>query len=286
MTATHETSAPPRRAVPWRERAMLLAHHGLFVAVLVFFYVPILTLMVISFSSGRLTQFPPPGLTLHWYQAIFTEPRALQSIVSSLAVAATSSMVATGLATLFAAALNRHRAGWVGPVRALGNLPLVMAPLVIGISMLIFYNTVSLRLGFLSVTLTHIVRAFPFAATIMATAFLSVRPNHVEAALDLGATRWSAFRRVILPAIAPGLVASLLVTFAVSFDEISATVFVIGGGMVTVQTYILEQLQFVVTPEMNALTTIILVLTVALAFVAHRFRARQETAAGGDGGEA
>ena len=91
------------------------------------------------------------------------------------------------------------------------------------------------------------------------------KPSLLEAAFDLGASRWSAFRRVIVPASLPGLVASLLVSFTVSFDEISATVFIIGGGMTTVQTFIMEQIEFVITLEMNALTTVILFTMLLMA---------------------
>ena len=244
----------------------------LFLAVTIFFYLPLVVLVLISFSSGRVTEFPPPGFTLKWYRALFADPRALASVLSSLAIGVAASLVSTTLATAFAYGLHQRRAVWAKALRSVGNLPLVMAPLIIGVSLLIFFNLVGLRLGYLSVAIAHVVRGFPFAAVIMTTAFLAVRPNLVEAALDLGASRASAFRRVVVPAILPGLVASVLVTLTVSFDELSATVFVIGGGVTTVQTFILEQIDFVVTPEMNALTTIILVATAILALAADRLR--------------
>lgn len=244
----------------------------LFGSVVLFLYLPMAALVLVSFSSGRVTEFPPPGFTTQWYVRMLADPRALQSVVTSLVLGVASAVLATSLATCFAFALHRRRARWVPVLRSLGSLPLVMAPLVIGVSLLIFVNLIGLRLGYISVMIAHMVRGFPFAAVIMTTAFLAVRPSLVEAALDLGASRVSAFRRVVLPAILPGLVASLLIVFTVSFDEISATVFVVGGGVSTVQTFILEQIEFVVTPEMNALTTAILITTAFLAWFANRLR--------------
>jgi spermidine/putrescine transport system permease protein len=255
-------------------RMAYVAQWVLFGSVVVFLYLPMFALVLVSFSSGRVTEFPPPGFTTQWYARMLADPRALQSVVTSLGIGVTSAVLAATFATCFAFALHRRRARWVPVLRSLGNLPIVMAPLVIGVSLLIFVNLVGLRLGYLSVTIAHTLRSFPFAAVIMATAFLAVRPSLVEAAPDLGASRLSAFRRVVLPAILPGLVASLLIAFAVSFDEISATVFVVGGGVSTVQTFILEQIEFVVTPEMNALTTGILITTAFLAWLANYLRER------------
>ncbi|MGS1096346.1 ABC transporter permease (plasmid) [Aquamicrobium terrae] len=247
-----------------------------FFAVLIFFYLPLATLVLVSFSSGRVTEFPPPGYTLQWYTGMLANPRALSSVLTSLGVGVTAALVSTSLATAFAFGLHQRRAAWVTVLRSFGNLPLVMAPMIIGVSLLIFFNLIGMRLGYLSVTIAHVVRGFPFAAIIMATAFLSVRPSLLEAALDLGASRISAFRRVVVPAIMPGLVASLLVTFSVSFDEINSTIFVIGGGVSTVQTFILEQIEFVVTPEMNALTTVIIVATLLVALATDRLRSRED----------
>lgn len=246
----------------------------LFACVLIFFYAPILGLVLVSFSSGRVTEFPPPGYTLQWYTGLLHNPRALQSLFTSLGIGVISAFIATVLATCFAFALHGQRGTWIAGVRAVANLPLVTAPLIIGISLLIFLNIIGIKLGYLSVAIAHIVRAFPFAAIIMSTSFLAVKPSLLEAAFDLGASRWSAFRRVIVPAILPGLVASLLVSFTVSFDEISATVFVIGGGVTTVQTFIMEQIEFVITPEMNALTTVILFAMLLMAWGAERVRAK------------
>ncbi len=192
----------------------------LFVAVTIFFYLPLAVLVLTSFSSGRVTEFPPPGLTLKWYKAMLDDPRALASVLSSLGIGVAASLVSTALAPSFAYGLHQRRAIWASTLRSVGNLPLVMAPLIIGVSLLIFFNLMGMRLGYMSVVIAHVVRGFPFAAVIMTTAFLSVRPSLVEAALDLGASRLSAFRRVVIPAIMPGLVASLLVTLTVSFDEI------------------------------------------------------------------
>ena len=140
-------------------------------------------------------------------------------------------------------------------------LPMIISPVIIGIGLVIFYHMIHLPLGRISVIIAHIIRSFPFVALILITSMAGVKKSLVEAALDLGASKFSAFKKIVLPLIAPAIIASLLIAFTISFDDISTTYFVIGGGSVTVQTYIMEQIQFVVTPEMNALTASILLFS-------------------------
>ncbi len=245
------------------------------ISVLAFLYLPIMILIVTSFSTGRVTEWPPPGYTLKWYLSFIQNPRALDSIRTSLLIASITSICTTCLGTLVSYGLTQFLVKRKEAINSLIYLPMIVSPLIIGISLLMFFHLVGLPLGYLSVIVAHMVRAVPFASLIMLTSFLGVRRSLTEAALDLGATKLSAFRRVILPTVLPGLMASALISFTISFDDISSTYFVIGGGLTTVQTFIFEQIEFVMTPEMNALTSAILVLSAILVTVAALLQRRQ-----------
>lgn len=196
-----------------------------------------------------------------WYLSFIQNPRALDAVYTSLVIAGIASFFTTAFGILVAYGITQFEVKRKEAIIGLTYLPMIVSPLIIGISLLLFFHLIHLPLGYVSVIITHVVRAFPFVTLIMFTSFLGVRRSLIEAALDLGASKFSAFRRVIFPTILPGIIASSLMAFTISFDEISSTYFVIGGGLATIQTYIFEQIEFVITPEMNALTSSILMLS-------------------------
>ena len=242
--------------------------------VLAFFYLSIVILILISFSTGRATQWPPPGWTIDWYILLFQNPRALESIYVSLIFAVTTGILTTILGTLTAYALTNFRLKWGSAIQLFSYFPMVISGLIIGIALLLYFHLIGLSLGYLSVIVAHTVRAFPFAVLIMITSFLGIKKSLIEASLDLGANKLSTFRRIILPLIAPGVVASLLISFTVSFDEIIATYFVIGGGLVTVPIYIINQIEFGISPELNALSTLVLFVSSLIVIISIWLRGR------------
>jgi spermidine/putrescine transport system permease protein len=255
---------------------------GLWTAlVYLFLYVPIAVLVVTSFSTGRVTQWPPPGYTLEWYGAFLGNPRALHSIYTSLGIALVTMACSTALATLVGYGLTHFEIRRRAVIDSLVQLPLIVSPLIIGIALVLYFHLIRLPLGYPSVIVAHVVRTLPFTTLIMLTSFLGVRRSLIEAAMDLGAGRASTFRRVIFPAVLPGVVASALLAFTISFDEISSTYFVVGGGLTTVQMYILEQIEFVITPEMNALTSAILFFSSTLITIAWWIQLRLRRREGG-----
>jgi spermidine/putrescine transport system permease protein len=241
-----------------------------------FLWLPILILTITSFSTGRVTEWPPPGYTFKWYTALLGNTQALHAIQTSIIIAGVTALCATALGTCIAYGLTQFDIKRKQLISNLIYLPMIISPLVIGISLILFYHAIGLPLGYVSVIVGHIIRAIPFASLIMVTSFLGVRRSLVEAALDLGATPLSTFRRVIVPRIMPAVVAGLLISFTISFDDISTTYFTIGGGKVTVQTYIMEQIQFVITPEVNALTAFILAVSFVLVTAISILQRRQE----------
>lgn len=235
---------------------------GSFSVVVIFFlWLPILILFLISFSSGRVTEWPPPGFTLKWYLEMVKNSRVFTAIETSFVIASATSMITTVFGLMIAYSITQLTIRFRQQLYSLIYLPMIISPVIIGIGLVIFYHMIHLPLGRISVIIAHTIRAFPFVALILITSMAGVKKSLIEAALDLGASKFSAFKRIVMPIIAPGIIASLLISFTISFDDISTTYFVIGGGSVTVQTYIMEQIQFVVTPEMNALTASILIFS-------------------------
>jgi spermidine/putrescine transport system permease protein len=232
-----------------------------FILVITFLWLPIFILILISFSSGRVTEWPPPSFTTSWYIELVKNKRVFTAIETSFLIATATSIFTCILGLCTAYSLTQMRLKYRQFIYSIIYLPMVISPVIIGISLIIFYHLIHLPLGRVSVIIAHMIRAFPFVALILITSMSGVKKSLIEAALDLGATEFSAFRKIVMPIIAPGVIASLLISFTISFDDISTTYFVIGGGHVTVQTYIMEQIQFVVTPEMNALTSSILIFS-------------------------
>ena len=243
-------------------------------SVLAFFYLSIVIMILISFSTGRATQWPPPGWTVDWYISVLQNPRAREALYTSLVFAVTTGILTTILGTLTAYALTNFRLKWGGAIQLLAYFPMVISSLIIGIALLLYFHLIGLSLGYLSVIVAHTVQAFPFAVLIMITSFFGVKKSLIEASLDLGATKLSTFRRVIFPLIAPGVVVSLLISFTVSFDEIIATYFVIGGGLVTVPVYIINQIEFGISPELGALTTLVLIMSSLIVAISIWLRGR------------
>ena len=144
------------------------------VSVLAFFYLSIVIMILISFSTGRATQWPPPGWTIDWYISVLQNPRAREALYTSLIFAVTTGILTTILGTLTAYALTNFRLKWGSAIQLLAYFPMVISSLIIGIALLLYFHLIGLSLGYLSVIVAHTVQAFPFAVLIMITSFLGV----------------------------------------------------------------------------------------------------------------
>jgi spermidine/putrescine transport system permease protein len=258
---------------PWPRR--LLVSHG--VLVYLFLYLPIAVLVVFSFNAARQTAVWT-GFTLDWYRRLLRDGVLLGAVRNSLEVAAVTTVVATVLGTLAAFALGTLGTQGTSPggfrgqraTQALLMLPVVIPEIVLGAALVTFFGVSHLRLSLATVIIAHVVFSISYVAIVVRARLAGLDPALEEAARDLGAGAFDTFRRVTLPLLLPGVVASALLVFTLSIDDYVITSFVAGVGATTLPLHIYSMLKVGVTPEVNAVSTLLLAVTVVLIVAAQR----------------
>jgi spermidine/putrescine transport system substrate-binding protein/spermidine/putrescine transport system permease protein len=246
--------------------------------VYVFLYAPILVLVVFSFNKGRLTA-QWEGFTLAWYVKLFGNPQILSSLRNSLIVAAVATAVCTVVGTAAALAVFRHRFRRQAALDALVTIPIVVPEIVLASSLVLLFAALGLRLGFLTIILAHVAFSVSYAVVVVKARFAGFDRSLEEAAMDLGAGPSATFFRVTLPGIAPGVLAAALLVFSLSIDDYVITSFVAGVGTTTLPIQIYSMVRSGITPEINAVSTLLLVATSLLLLASHRLE-RGRSAAG------
>jgi spermidine/putrescine transport system permease protein len=242
---------------------------GLFAAgAYLFLYAPILVLVAFSFNRGRLTA-AWEGFTLGWYARLLDNVQVLTSLRNSLLVAFAATILCTVIGTAAALALHRHRFRRQGAVEALVTLPIVVPEIVLASSLVLLFAAAGLGLGFTSVILAHVSFAVSYAVVVVRARLAGFDKSLEEAAMDLGAGPWRTFFLVTLPSIAPGVLAAALLVFALSIDDYVITSFVAGVGSTTLPVQIYSMVRSGITPEINAVSTLILVATSLLLMAAY-----------------
>lgn len=247
-------------------RRWLALHTAL---VYLFLYAPIAVLVVFSFNAGRQTAVWD-GFTFDWYAKLLGNEALLRSVRNSLLVAGITTAIATVLGTLAALALGRYDFRGKRGTQALLFLPVIIPEVVLGAALLTFFGVVEIRLSLWTVVIAHVVFSVSYVAIVVRARLSGLDPSLEEAARDLGAGPFETFRRVTLPLIFPGIVASALLVFTLSIDDYVVTSFVAGVGSTTLPLHIYSMLKVGVTPEVNAVSTLLLAVTMALIVLAHR----------------
>lgn len=241
-----------------------------------FLYLPIVLLIIFSFNASRLVTVWA-GFSTHWYVSLLSNEALLDAAWVTARVAFISASVATVLGTLAAISLTRHtrfrgRLLFSGMVFA----PLVMPDVIIGLSMLLLFVAMNLDRGFLTVTIAHITFSMCFVAVVVQSRLISFDRSLEEAALDLGATPARAFFQVTLPVIMPAVVSGWMLAFTLSLDDLVIASFTSGPGATTLPMKIYSQVRLGVTPEINAVCTILIAIVttgVVAASIANKRRA-------------
>jgi spermidine/putrescine transport system permease protein len=259
-------------SAPWPRR-LLAAHSAL---VYLFLYLPIAVLVAFSFNAARQTAVWD-GFTLDWYRRLLADGPLLASVRNSLAVAGATTAVATVLGTLAALALGRHEIRGRWATEGLLMLPVVVPEIVLGAALVAFFGVARMRLSLSTVMIAHVVFSVSYVAIVVRARLAGLDPALEEAARDLGAGPFETFRRVTLPLLAPGIVASALLVFTLSIDDYVVTSFVAGVGATTLPLHIYSMLKVGVTPEINAVSTLLLAVTVALVATAQRLLQERST---------
>jgi spermidine/putrescine transport system permease protein len=237
-------------------------------AVYGFLYIPLAVVVIFSFNDSMLNA-EWVGFTLDWYRKLLGDGEMLRAAANSLLIALLSSSIATALGAMAGIAMHRWRFRWL---TFLVLTPVAMPEILLGVSLLLFFRQVlDLTLGFLSILVAHITFSIGFVAVIVRARLAGMDESIFEAARDLGATPWATFRRVTLPLILPALVAGYLMSFTLSIDDFVITFFVAGVGVTTLPLQIYSMIKVAVTPEVNAVSTLLMALTLTLILTANRF---------------
>jgi spermidine/putrescine transport system permease protein len=237
-------------------------------AVYAFLYVPLAVVVLFSFNDSMLNA-QWVGFTFRWYEKLAGNGEMLRAAANSVLIALISSAISTVLGAMAGIAMHRYRFRWL-PLLVL--TPVAMPEILLGVSLLLFFRQVlDLTLGFISILIAHITFSIGFVAVIVRARLAGMDESIFEAARDLGATPWAAFRRITLPLILPALVAGFLMSFTLSIDDFVITFFVAGVGVTTLPLQIYSMIKVAVTPEVNAVSTLLMALTLTLIFLASRF---------------
>jgi spermidine/putrescine transport system permease protein len=247
------------RSSPWLWAAAIAAY--------AFLYVPLAVVVLFSFNDSKLSA-EWVGFTLEWYRRLFADDAMLAAAFNSLLIAVVAACAATVLGTMAGIAMHRYR------LRGLGFLvltPVAMPEILLGVSLLVFFvQVLDVTLGLFSVIVAHVTFCIGFVAIIVRARLAGMDESIFEAARDLGATPWQTFRLVTLPLIMPGVVAGLLMSFTLSLDDFVITFFTAGVGVSTLPLQIFTMIKVAVTPEVNAVSTLLMLVTLTMIVVASR----------------
>ncbi|MDD2814749.1 MAG: spermidine/putrescine ABC transporter permease PotC [Thiotrichaceae bacterium] len=232
-----------------------------------FLYFPILILIIYSFNDSKYS-FAWKGFTLNWYHQLFDNQELLEVALNSLMVAVVSASVATLIGTLTAVALYRYH--FFGKKVLYGLIYiLIMSPeIVMGISLLILFIALSMPLGFWTLLLSHITFCIPFVVITVFGRLSGFNKAIIEAAKDLGASEFATFRLVVLPMLMPAVIAGWLLSFTLSMDDVIISFFVTGPNFQLLPLKIYSMVKLGVKPEINALSTIMFIITLIIVIIA------------------
>jgi ABC-type spermidine/putrescine transport system permease subunit II len=238
------------------------------VVIYIFLFAPILTLVLFSFNANRYGTFPFTGWTMHWYGQVFHDYQIKDALFTTLRISAEVTAIATFVGTAAAFPLVRSRLPFRSGIRIGMTLPIMIPGLLIGVSLLVLLTDVfHLQLSEQTAVIGQSVYTTPFVVLLVAARLQGFDPALERAASDLGANTYRRLRYVVLPLIMPAIFAGALFAFTLSLDEFIITLFLIGANN-TLPIYIYTQVKFGITPEVNALATLLLGASLVLIAVA------------------
>lgn len=232
-----------------------------------FLYVPILALVGMSFNSSR-SPFEWNGFSTRWYGELFRDTEVIKGLTNTLIVAFSSTILATILGTTLAVGLHQYSKSSF--LDAFTLAPAIMPDIVLGIGLLALYALLSMTLGLYSVVIAHVVFSMAFVAAVVRARLVHTDPSLREASMDLGASRMTTFTKITLPALTPAIIAGALLAFTLSLDEFVIAFFTNGPTTPTLPIIIYSMVRFGVTPEINALATILMLVSFTVVIGAQR----------------
>jgi len=238
--------------------------------VMLFFYLPLIILIIFSFNKSRTMTWG--GFSLHWYKELFFNSRTLwNSFLNSLTVALFSATVSTVVGTLGAIGIYWYNFRMKKLLQVAGFLPLILPEIIIGVSLLIFFAGIKLKLSLFTIFLAHTTFNIPFVLLMVMARLEEFDFSIIEAAHDLGAGEIDTLLRVIIPLAFPGIFSGFLMAVTLSLEDFVITFFVAGPGSSTLPLHVYSMIRFGVSPVINALSVVIIAATVMLAFSTRNF---------------
>lgn len=231
--------------------------------VFLFLYVPIFMVILFSFNTSKMN-IVWEGFTLKWYGSFFQNRTLMESLWISLIIAVLSTAISTVVGTLGAIGLNKYNFRGKNLIDQLLYIPVVIPEVVLGVALLCIFSTLKMNLGIGTITLSHATFCIPFVVISVRARLAGFDKFLEEAAMDLGANRIITFFKVTLPLIMPGVASGALLSFSLSLDDVIISFFVTGPGSTTLPLKILSMVKTGVTPEVNALSTIIMFVVVII----------------------
>lgn len=250
-------------------------------AYLLFLYSPIILLPIFAFNDSRVVAFPLTGFTLNWFVEMAADVNLRNAAKNSLIIALSVATLSTVLGIFAARASVRYAFPGKAPLMGMIMLPLVLPEMIVAMALLVVLLSLKIPLSLLTVIVGQTLICTPFAVAILTSAFQSLDRSLEEAAMDLGETPLSTFRLIVLPLVMPGILASFLICFTISFDEFIIANF-LGSGQPILSVYIFGQFRFPAkVPSMLALGTVLVAFSIILLGVAEYFRRRGIAKTGG-----
>jgi spermidine/putrescine transport system permease protein len=250
----------------------------------IFLYAPIIVMSIFSFNASRQMQVWM-GFTLDWYARMIADERVRVAAQNSLVIALVSTIVSTVIGTLTALALERTRFRVKRMYEAAMYLPIIVPEIVMAIALLVFFNLaftwldqffgLKLKFGLGTITIAHIAFSFPFVAVVVRARLADFDRTLEQAAQDLGANEWQTFRHITLPLLMPGIIAGALLAFTLSIDDFVITFFTAGVGSTTLPLEIYGRVRRGITPDVNALSTVMLLSSIVLVLGSLLFQRRR-----------
>ncbi|HEX2486809.1 MAG TPA: ABC transporter permease, partial [Myxococcota bacterium] len=241
--------------------------------VFAFFYLPIAILILFSFNESRLN-IVWTGFTLEWYGSLFGDRTLVRTLQNSLIVAAATTLLSVVLGTAGGWLLYRYRYRASTVLETLVFLPMIVPEVILGVSLLILFVTVGLKLGYSTIVISHVTFCFPFVMAAVQARLAGLDPSLEEAALDLGATPVQAFSKVLIPYLMPAIVSGALMAFTLSLDELIVTWFTASAGTRTLPLEIFGRVKKGLDPSLNAISTVFILFTVLAVLVTEALRRR------------
>lgn len=248
-----------------------------------FFYTPILVLIIFSFNAGK-TASVWEGVSLRWYTELFNDPAIASAFTNTLIVAFTSTIASTIIGTMLSLAMERHRFPFKLPLDAVLYMPIIIPEITIALATLLFFVIVfnmvknlfgiTWGLGLPTIIIAHIAFTISFVTTIVRARLVDMDATIEQAAQDLYANDWQTFRRVTMPLLMPAIISGTLMGFTLSVDDFLITFFVSGQGSTTLPVLVYSKVKFGVTPDLNALATLLLLFSIGLVFLAQFLQRR------------